>query len=85
MELIIISAFQKVASTCSTRQCTLLSRRFLHAEIETTSAPTAQAVPDKLYQQVKIELKGHDKAVLKSYTTVLKAAATHLDIPSGNM
>jgi hypothetical protein len=85
VNFIFIYEFQRLGSSCSTRQCTLLSRRFLHAESETTIAPIAPAVPDKLYQQIKIELKGHDKAVLKSYSTVLKAAATNLEIPSGDM
>ncbi|CAB3367113.1 Hypothetical predicted protein [Cloeon dipterum] len=48
-------------------------------------SPIDPGTPDKLYKEIGIELKGHDKAVLKSYTTVMKAAANHLEIPTSNI
>ncbi|CAK9829879.1 28S ribosomal protein S10, mitochondrial [Anthophora retusa] len=36
--------------------------------------------PDKLYKKVEIEVRGHDKAVLKSYGEFVVMAANHLDI-----
>lgn len=38
---------------------------------------------DKLYKRLDIELRGHDKQVLKSYVKFATATATHLDIPIG--
>jgi len=65
-----------------------LNSRFLSRVVSIETSPDvvpSGGTPDKLFQKINIELKGHDKAVLKSYTTVLKAAATNLDIPSGDM
>jgi len=42
----------------------------------TENAPTL----DKLYRQVEIEVRGHDNAVLSSYTKFAVTAAQHLDI-----
>ncbi|CAK9820588.1 28S ribosomal protein S10, mitochondrial [Anthophora plagiata] len=36
--------------------------------------------PDKLYKKIEIEVRGHDKAVLKSYGEFAVMAANHLDI-----
>ncbi|CAK9795819.1 28S ribosomal protein S10, mitochondrial [Anthophora quadrimaculata] len=36
--------------------------------------------PDKLYKKIEIEIRGHDKAVLKSYGEFAVMAAQHLDI-----
>jgi hypothetical protein len=78
--------FQILLSSINPSQYAKLNCRFLSAAASEapTVVPTVQS-PDKLFQKVNIELKSHDKAVLKSYTTVLKAAATHLDVPSGEM
>uniref|UniRef100_A0A0M3I635 Small ribosomal subunit protein uS10m n=2 Tax=Ascaris TaxID=6251 RepID=A0A0M3I635_ASCLU len=35
---------------------------------------------DKLFSKVHLEIRGHDKAVLKSYTTFLQTACHHLSI-----
>uniref|UniRef100_A0A0M3JUF9 Small ribosomal subunit protein uS10m n=1 Tax=Anisakis simplex TaxID=6269 RepID=A0A0M3JUF9_ANISI len=35
---------------------------------------------DKLYSKVNLEVRGHDKAVLRSYTTFLQTACHHLSI-----
>uniref|UniRef100_A0A0N5A9T5 Small ribosomal subunit protein uS10m n=1 Tax=Syphacia muris TaxID=451379 RepID=A0A0N5A9T5_9BILA len=37
-------------------------------------------VPDRLFMKIHLEVRGHDKAVLKSYTTFLQTACHHLDI-----
>ncbi|KAG7213007.1 hypothetical protein KM043_002344 [Ampulex compressa] len=39
--------------------------------------------PDKLYKKIAIEVRGNDKAVLKSYAEFAITAATHLEIPVG--
>ncbi|XP_059474252.1 small ribosomal subunit protein uS10m [Neocloeon triangulifer] len=52
------------------------------AALQVSNDSNPVGTPDKLFKKITIELKGHEKAVLKSYTTVLKAAATNLDIPS---
>lgn len=38
---------------------------------------------DKLYKRLEIELRGHDKAVLKSYVKFALTAAEHLNIDIG--
>ncbi|EJW87313.1 mitochondrial ribosomal protein S10 [Wuchereria bancrofti] len=35
---------------------------------------------DRLFPRIELEYRGHDKAVLKSYTTFLKAACKHLEL-----
>lgn len=38
---------------------------------------------DKLYKRLEIELRGHDKMVLKSYVQFAVTAAEHLNIDIG--
>ena len=38
------------------------------------------AEPDDLFRQVTVEVKGHDKAVMKSYTQFVTMAADELGI-----
>lgn len=40
----------------------------------------SKAVPDKLYKKIELELRGHDKAVLKSYGEFTDMTANHLGI-----
>ncbi|KAK6100749.1 Ribosomal protein S10p/S20e family protein [Brugia pahangi] len=35
---------------------------------------------DRLFPRIELEYRGHDKAVLKSYTTFLKAVCKHLEL-----
>ncbi|KAL4001680.1 Ribosomal protein S10p/S20e family protein [Acanthocheilonema viteae] len=35
---------------------------------------------DRLFSRIELEYRGHDKAVLKSYTTFLKAVCSHLEL-----
>ncbi|EFO22355.1 hypothetical protein LOAG_06128 [Loa loa] len=35
---------------------------------------------DRLFPRIQLEYRGHDKAVLKSYTTFLKTACKHLEL-----
>ena len=35
---------------------------------------------DELYEKIILELKGHDRKVMKSYMTFIKMAATFLEI-----
>ncbi|VDK87800.1 unnamed protein product [Litomosoides sigmodontis] len=35
---------------------------------------------DRLFRRIELEYRGHDKAVLKSYTTFLKAVSKHLEL-----
>ena len=41
--------------------------------------------PDVLYKKIVIEVKGHDKSVLKSYEFFVTLACKHLDIPIAEM
>ncbi|VDN04448.1 unnamed protein product [Thelazia callipaeda] len=36
--------------------------------------------PDRLFTRIKMEYRGHDQKVLKSYTTFLKAVCKHLEL-----
>lgn len=38
---------------------------------------------DKLYKRLEIELRGHDKAVIKSYVKFATTAAEHLKVEVG--
>lgn len=38
---------------------------------------------DKLYKRLEIELRGHDKAVIKSYVKFATTAAEHLNVEVG--
>ncbi|KAI6184238.1 Cysteine protease [Aphelenchoides bicaudatus] len=54
------------------------------ARLLSTTQPTAEET-DKLFSKISVELRGHDKAVLLSYTTFLKNACEHLGIESSNI
>ena len=45
----------------------LISQRFLSSIINQPS--TASPEPDKLFRQIELEVRGHDRAVLQSYMT----------------
>uniref|UniRef100_A0A914Z134 Small ribosomal subunit protein uS10m n=1 Tax=Panagrolaimus superbus TaxID=310955 RepID=A0A914Z134_9BILA len=45
-----------------------------------TQSTSAQPKPDKLFKKIEFEVRGHDKAVLKSYMTFVQSACGHLDI-----
>ncbi|CAB3401579.1 unnamed protein product [Caenorhabditis bovis] len=47
--------------------------------------PVQAVLPDKLFSSIEIEYRGHDKQVLKSYTTFLEAVCGHLEIPRGKL
>ncbi|CAP33931.1 Protein CBR-MRPS-10 [Caenorhabditis briggsae] len=60
--------------------------RTLAATVNPAEQQQVQAVlPDKLYSSIEIEYRGHDKAVLKSYTTFLQQVCKHLEIPQGRL
>lgn len=44
---------------------------------------TTEGEDDKLYKRLEIELRGHDKMVLKSYVQFAVTAAEHLNIDIG--
>eukprot|EP00088_Acartia_fossae_P013524 TRINITY_DN17116_c0_g1_i1.p1 TRINITY_DN17116_c0_g1~~TRINITY_DN17116_c0_g1_i1.p1 ORF type:complete len:172 (+),score=44.39 TRINITY_DN17116_c0_g1_i1:64-579(+) len=44
------------------------------------STAVQQAVPDKLYGAIDIELRAHEPAVLKSYSWFMNSAANELDV-----
>lgn len=48
---------------------------------ETTEVAAADE-PDKLYKIVELELRGHDPAVLRSFTKFATTAANHLNVQS---
>uniref|UniRef100_A0A915PI91 Small ribosomal subunit protein uS10m n=1 Tax=Setaria digitata TaxID=48799 RepID=A0A915PI91_9BILA len=48
----------------------------LTSSFEQNSAPEL----DRLFKRIELEYRGHDKMVLKSYTTFLKAVCDHLEI-----
>lgn len=45
----------------------LISQRFLSSVVNQPSTATPQ--PDKLFRQIELEVRGHDRAVLQSYMT----------------
>ncbi|CAJ0937079.1 unnamed protein product, partial [Mesorhabditis belari] len=46
---------------------------------------TTTPLPDKLFKSIELEMRGHDPAVLRSYTTFLKTVCGHLNIPQGRL
>ncbi|XP_051170259.1 28S ribosomal protein S10, mitochondrial [Leptopilina boulardi] len=54
----------------------LLTSRFM----SDNALSTEQSVPDKLYKKIELELRGHDKAVLKSYGEFTNMTANNLGI-----
>ncbi|XP_033230627.1 28S ribosomal protein S10, mitochondrial [Belonocnema kinseyi] len=54
----------------------LLTCRFM----SDNALSTEQADPDKLYKKIELELRGHDTAVLKSYSEFADMTANHLGI-----
>lgn len=58
--------------------------RTLAPQVNPMEQKQVQAVlPDKLFSSVEIEYRGHDKAVLKSYTSFLQQVCQHLEISQG--
>lgn len=55
-----------------------------NSEVKTENVETEQE-DDKLYKRLEIELRGHDKMVIKSYVKFATTAAQHLDIDVGDM
>lgn len=45
--------------------------------------PEPEQEDDKLYKRLEIELRSHDKAVMKSYVKFATTAANHLNIDVG--
>lgn len=66
--------------------CAVQSTRFYsvqtssEAKVENTEPDQED---DKLYKRLEIELRAHDKAVLKSYVKFARTTAQHLDIHVG--
>ncbi|KAE9554480.1 hypothetical protein FO519_002291 [Halicephalobus sp. NKZ332] len=56
----------------------LISQRFLSSVVNQPS--TAAPQPDKLFRQIELEVRGHDKAVLQSYMTFVHNACENLNI-----
>lgn len=67
--------------------CAVQSTRFYSVQTSGAEAKVENSEPeqedDKLYKRLEIELRAHDKAVLKSYVQFAKTAAEHLDIGVG--
>ncbi|VDO20266.1 unnamed protein product [Haemonchus placei] len=40
-------------------------------------------MPDKLFRSIELEYRGHDPAVLKSYTKFLNSVCSHLNLTKG--
>ncbi|XP_043250747.1 28S ribosomal protein S10, mitochondrial isoform X1 [Colletes gigas] len=59
-------------------QCSLLS-----TEQSLVSTSNTEEPPDKLYSKIEVEVRGNDRAVLKSYGIFTTAAAEHLNITMG--
>ncbi|XP_043467949.1 28S ribosomal protein S10, mitochondrial [Leptopilina heterotoma] len=57
-----------------------LSRIVTSRFMSSNALYTEQAVPDKLYKKIELELRGHDKAVLKSYGEFANMTANHLGV-----
>ncbi|CAH1402248.1 unnamed protein product [Nezara viridula] len=54
------------------------------SSLVTSAKDISKDEPDKLYKMIELEMRGHDPAVLKSYSYFLTTAARHLDIEVGN-
>lgn len=65
------------SSSHPVRFCTTVT-----SQLETVCTGTADE-NDKLYKKLEIELRGHDKMVLKSYVDFTVMTAEHLDIEVG--
>lgn len=58
--------------------------RFFSVEQNINEKPEEQTEDDKLYKSLEIELRGHDRMVMKSYVKFSRTAATYLDIDLGD-
>ncbi|XP_063958687.1 small ribosomal subunit protein uS10m-like [Lytechinus pictus] len=62
-------------------QCVRLSSSpYTTSSQHTQQVQTNEDEPDKLYKWIELKVKGHDDAVLDSYTKYVNLAATELDI-----
>lgn len=52
-------------------------------QYENVGVPKVALEDDKLYKKLEIELRGHDKMVLKSFINFAVMTAEHLDITVG--
>lgn len=70
---------------CNNGYVSLLQRALFSniVTISSTSPPSKEPMPDKLYKKLEIEVRGNDPAVLKSYGQFALMAAKHLDIEVG--
>ena len=75
LSIFLIFSMLKLANTVPSGLLTSTIRnvRTLAPTVNPAEQQQVQAVlPDKLYSSIEIEYRGHDKAVLKSYTTFLQ-------------
>ncbi|CAI4220656.1 unnamed protein product [Auanema sp. JU1783] len=61
----------------------LTSSRSVKSVAPSTSRTEEYVMPDKLFSSLEIEYRGHDKAVLKSYTNFLEQVCENLNITRG--
>ncbi|CAI5446083.1 unnamed protein product [Caenorhabditis angaria] len=60
--------------------------RTLAPTVNPAQQQQVQAVlPDKLFSNIELEYRAHDKELLKSYTTFLQSVCKHLDITQGKI
>jgi len=70
----------------SLQKCLKLHPQILNARsISTSQRLMTDEEVDKLFSKVSLELRGHDKNVLMSYTTFLKNTCGHLEIESSDI
>ncbi|CAG9533002.1 unnamed protein product [Cercopithifilaria johnstoni] len=62
-------------SIASTRPCSRIA-----APLTPSFKQDSTIELDRLFPRIELEYRGHDKAVLKSYTTFLKAVCNHLEL-----
>lgn len=60
-------------------QCRLFSSQEVASD-DRTSSMTVKHIPDKLYKKIEVEVRGNDRAVLRSYGEFAVMAANHLEI-----
>jgi len=57
---------------------------FAHrTSIRTCTSTAAPVDYDRLYSSIDVEVRGHDAAVLRSYTRFLQSASAQLDVTTG--